>query len=165
MIIDLVPGSNPILHSPLERFNFSDPQMDPVELAVNLAETMIHNKGLGLAANQIGVKYRVLAITGEPIRVMFNPIVVDFSPETVLAEEGCLTYPGLFVKVRRQAVVKVRYTQADGDVKTEEFAGLTARIIQHEIDHLDGITFHDRANPFHMEQAKRKQKQRLRKNK
>lgn len=163
MIRDLVPEKDQVLHEETQKFDFANPPVDPIELSKDLAETMIQNKGLGLSANQIGEPYRVFVLTGEQIRACFNPKIVSQSVEQTVQVEGCLSYPGLFVKVKRPAVVKIRYTQPNGNTITEEFAGLTARIVQHEIDHLDGITIVDRAHPIHLEQAMRKRKQNLRK--
>lgn len=165
MILELIDGKDPMLHRPTERFNFENPQTDPSELAINLTETMITHKGLGLSANQVGLPYNVFVLTGQPVRALFNPRIVDSSEETTVSTEGCLSFPELFVKVKRPAVIKIRYTQANGETLTEEFHGLTARIVQHEVDHLNGITILDRAHPIHIEQALRKQKQRLRKKK
>lgn len=155
MILPLVNENDLILTIPTEKYIFTG---DEADLARDLAETMIANKGLGLSANQVGIPYRVCCITGNPIRVMFNPKIVSQSDEQVVMEEGCLSFPGLFIKVKRPATVRVRYTQANGQTITEEFAGLTARVVLHEIDHLDGITFIQRANKFHLEQAKKKRK-------
>lgn len=164
MILDLIDQQEEVLHRPTGRFDFDAPQEDPSQLATDLAETMIANKGLGLSANQVGKSYRVFVMTGDPIRAFFNPKLVDVSDEQVIMVEGCLSFPDLFVKVKRPATCRVRYTRPDGETVTEDFAGLSARIVQHEIDHLDGVTFMDRATPFHIEQAKRKLKQRRRKN-
>ena len=165
MILDLIDGKAPVLHQPTQRFNFAEPQMDPVQLAYDLTETMIQNKGLGLSANQVGLPYCVFVLTGQPVRALFNPRIVHSSEETTVSKEGCLSFPELFVKVKRPAIVKIRYTQANGETLTEEFHGLTARIVQHEIDHLNGITILDRAHPIHLEAALRAQKQKMRKKK
>jgi peptide deformylase len=154
MILDLVNGKDPILRTKTEKFDFNS-DIDPIELSKNLAETMIANKGLGLAAPQVGLPYRVCVITGQPILAMFNPKIVDQSEEQVLLKEGCLSFPNLYIKVKRPAVIRVRYTRPNQETVTEEFSGLTARIVQHEIDHLEGILFTDRASRFHLEQARK----------
>lgn len=158
MIRDLLPDTHELLRAPTERFNFDNPQMDPTQLAVDLAETMINSKGIGLAANQIGLPYRVFALNGDPVNVIFNPRIVDSSPEQVYMAEGCLSYPGLFVKIKRPASVKIRYQLPNGETTTKEFRGLTARCIQHEIDHLDGVVFLKRANRVHLDQARKRSK-------
>ncbi len=122
------------------KFDFKDPPMDPVELARDLVETMNAHGALGLAAPQLGLSYRVIAIPAQPNIVMFNPIIVDLSEETMNLEEGCLTYPGLVLKMVRSRAIKVRYSQPNGNVVTERYVDHAARAIQHEVDHLDGKT-------------------------
>lgn len=146
------------LHQKTENFDFENPPTDPSQLAIDLAETMIMNNGLGLSSNQIGLEHRVFVMTGSPILACFNPKIVDQSKEEVLLEEGCLSYPGLFIKIKRPRRIKVRYTQPDGEVVTKTFADLTARVFQHEMDHLDGIDFRSRANKYHLNQALKNQK-------
>lgn len=162
MILDLINPTSAILHEPMSKFDFTNPPTDPIQLAKDLTETMIQNKGLGLSANQVGLPYNVFVMTGEQVRAFFNPRIVDQSEETVLMVEGCLSYPGFFVKIRRPATCKIRYTQPNGETITEEFVGLSARIIQHEYDHLQGKTLYDRASKFHLEQAERKLKSKKR---
>ena len=157
-IQQLIPENDPRLREPCDPFDFTNPPMDPNQLAVDLAETMIHNNGIGLAANQIGIPYRVFAMTGEPIKVCFNPRIVDQTSEEVVLEEGCLSFPGLWVKVKRPSIIKVRYTMANGETVTEKFIGMTSRIFQHEFDHLDGILFYNKANLYHRERAFRKRR-------
>jgi peptide deformylase len=95
----------------------------------------------------------------------FNPKIVDTSEEFVLLEESCLTYPNLYVKVKRPRVIKVRYTLPDGQTVTEQYQDITARVFQHELDHLDGICHLQRANRYHLEQAKKAKKLSERKHK
>lgn len=158
MIYPLVKYNDPILKQELEKFDFANPPTDPIQLAHDLAETMISNNGLGLAANQIGLPYRVFAVTGEKIVVAFNPILVDLSQEKVYLEEGCLSFPDLFVKVKRPRKIKVRYTEPNGNVVTATFDGLTSRIWQHEYSHLEGRTMKDIATSYHWEQGLKKQR-------
>lgn len=142
-----------------ENFDFQNPPFEPIEFAQELTKFMYDKNGLGVAANQVGVPYRVFAMRGLPENfVCYNPKVIVFSKEQVILEEGCLSYPGLLVKVKRPATVKVRFNTPNGDVLTKTFIGLSARIFQHEIDHLDGIKFFDRANRFHRDQAFKKWK-------
>lgn len=141
MIHALVPPDNPILHTALEKFDFDNPPTDPVQLAKDLAETMMHEQGLGLAANQIGLPYRAFAMMANPIIVCFNPFIVDASKEMIKLEEGCLTWPGVFLKIERPRRIRVRYTEPNGNVVTKELHDLTSRIYQHELDHVNGIVF------------------------
>lgn len=141
MIKDLVPKNDPILRNPCARFDFSNPPVDPQKLYTDLAETLIERKGLGLAANQIGYPYQVFVIWSDPMMVLFNPVIVDVSEETTVLEEGCLSFPGIYVKVRRPSVIKVRYTHMNGETVTRKFQDMTARVIQHEMEHLSGELF------------------------
>lgn len=158
MIHQLVPSTDPILRQPVEQFDFSNPPTDPIQLAHDLAETMIANNGLGLSANQAGLPYRAFAVMAEKIIVLFNPKIVDYSEETLYMEEGCLSYPNLFIKVKRPKAIKIRYTEPNGNTITTTFGGLTARVIQHEYDHMEGITYTQRANRIHVDQAKKRLK-------
>lgn len=162
---ELVPSNDPILKEEMPRFNFNNPPMDPHELAHILAQTMIKNDGMGLAAPQIGLPYRVFVVIGNPIICCFNPKIVDVGEDEQLMEEGCLSYPDLFVKIKRPQVIRIRYTQPDGVTVTNQFQDLTARVMQHELDHLNGICHLSRANSFHLEQAKKKARKVLTSNK
>ena len=77
-------------------------------------------------------------------------------------EEGCLSFPGLYFKVKRPAAIKIRYQRPNGETVTEQFQGLTARIVQHEIDHLDGIKYTSRGNRIHVDAAKKKVRNKFR---
>ena len=163
MIYKLVPQDDPILSSKTKHFDFDDPPMDATELFENLKETMIKNKGLGLAAPQCGLPYNAF-VMGDPnnpdtIFSVFNPKIVN-QEGMVEMEEGCLTFSGLFIKVKRPAVIRVRFSGHDGYVDTTDFSGYTARVFQHEYDHLQGVTFMNRASKLRLNRA-RKQKQKL----
>ena len=113
----------------------------------DLFETMRAAKGVGLAANQIGVARRVAVVDiGEedpPPLVLINPVIVERGEEDETAEEGCLSIPEIFGDVTRQLRVVVEALDQDGKRSRTEAHGYKARAIQHEIDHLDGILFLD----------------------
>lgn len=153
MIYELVEPYHPLLTTKMERFQFSNPPMNPIVLANNLIETMIHNKGMGLSANQCGLPYRCFVLySAEPLAV-FNPFIADRTSETVLLDEGCLSIPNLFVKIKRPKSIKVRYQNAMGEWQMEKFTGVTARAFLHEFDHLEGLNYTKRANPMHLARA------------
>ena len=154
MIKEIVKHTDHILREEMPAFDFKNPIMDSVQLYTDLAETMRENDGMGLAANQIGVRTRAFVLRGEDILGIFNPRVVDTSTEMVLLEEGCLSYPSLLVKIKRPKTIKVRYTTPDGETTTKTFTGITARVFLHELDHLDGIIHTTRANRYHLDQAR-----------
>lgn len=155
----LVEPNDPILTTPCQKFDFKNPPFDPTEFAHQMVRFMYENNGIGLAANQVGVPYSVFCMRGHPENfVCYNPRIVQFSTAQMELEEGCLTYPGLLVKITRPKSIKVRFATPNGETTTRKFTGLTARIIQHELDHLNGIIFYNRANRYHREQALRKWK-------
>jgi peptide deformylase len=159
MILSLIENTNDILHTKTEKFDFSNPSTDPIQLAIDLTETMIENGGIGLAAPQVGIPVRAFVMASNPVIAVFNPILVDSGEEEILLEEGCLSYPGLLLKVKRPKIIKVRFTRPNGEVVTEKYTGMTARIFLHELDHLDGIVFTKKSSYFHKLQAMNKVRQ------
>ncbi len=160
MIHELVRSDHPILRQKMEPFDFTNPPTDPVQLARDLTETMIHNKGLGLSANQIGLPYRVFALSANPVYVCFNPRIVDETElNIVLMDEGCLSFPNLFLKIKRPRTIKVRFVLPNGETQTQKFDGMTARCFQHELDHLNGIVYTDRVSTYHLDRGMNKKKQ------
>lgn len=156
-IYNLVEPTHPLLYTKIQDFDFTNPPVDPVELSKKLIDTMIHHNGIGLSANQCGLPYRVFVMMAEIPIVCFNPKIISVSEEINSLEEGCLTYPFLFVKIKRPAFVRFRYANEFGDVKTDKFIGISARCIQHECDHLNGLNYLRRANIALVERAKRDQ--------
>jgi peptide deformylase len=155
----LVNQNDPILTTPCEFFDFANPPINPFDLAKDLVKTLYDNNGIGLSANQVGIPYRVFAMRGVPENfVCFNPKLVQPSEMEIILEEGCLTYPGLLVKIKRPQHIRVRFTTPNGETLTKQFTGMTARIFQHELDQLDGIIFYNKANRYHRDQALRKWK-------
>ena len=145
-------------------FDFDNPPMDPNELYDRMAATMIKHKGLGLSCNQVGLQYSMFVFgnPSEPESIVgaFNPKIVDFSSGLEYGEEGCLSFPGLFIKVKRPIEIRARITDWQKNIDTFKLTGLTARIFQHEYDHLHGVNFTARAHKVHLDQA-RKQKVKL----
>ena len=130
-----------------ENWSFVKPPIDTKEFAKELIEAMWLNSGLGISANQLGYNYRVFAMRGETKKdsiVCFNPKIKDFSPEMNTMEEGCLSLPDVYAKVVRPAEVAISYYNQFGREEGQLATGLTARVFQHELDHLDGILFTDR---------------------
>lgn len=154
--------SDEYLRAKTERFDFADPPIDPVELATILTETMLRENGAGLAANQVGFPYSVFVIKSDPIIAAFNPRVVDYLGEEVYLDEGCLSWPNLIVKIKRPEGVRLRFTMPNGETITREFHGLTARVVLHELDHLAGEVFYEKATRYHRELAFKRMKKRKR---
>lgn len=146
-----------ILTQPTKRFDFLAPPFEPVQFAQDLIKFMYDNNGIGLAANQVGVPYSIFAMRGTPENfVCFNPTIVWYSDAIVDLEEGCLTFPGLFVKIKRPQHIRVRFNTPNGDVETRKFTGLTARIFQHEYEHLQGKLYTDNVSKLKLDMAVKK---------
>ena len=106
----------------------------------SMIDTMIKSDGIGLAANQVGILKRIIIVSDEGnIKVLINPEITYFSEEKVPFEEGCLSLPETFLTITRSENIMVKYRDLKGKPRIEKYFGLTARIIQHEVDHLDGI--------------------------
>ena len=134
-------------------------QADPVafnaeirQLIIDLLDTMYAEDGVGLAAPQIGVTARVLVADsheeGSVPWALVNPVIVEHSEETERGEEGCLSIPGVNDIVERSARIVVEALDREGAPCRIEADGLLARILQHEVDHLDGVLFFDRLSPL-----------------
>ena len=117
------------------------------QLVEKMADIMLKKKGIGLAAPQAGVPLRLFIIsldgTRESVKVYINPIVTP-AGELGSTEEGCLSVPGVFTKIRRYKKCKVTATDLNGREFTEEAEGLYARALQHEYDHIEGMTIVNR---------------------
>lgn len=141
MILPLVDPYNEVLFKKTEKFDFANPPENPIELYKNLAETMLHHGGIGLAAPQCGLQHNFFVIRSDPVIGMFNAKIVDQGEELIEMDEGCLSYKGIILNIARPKNIKVRYTRPDGVTVTEMYTGMTARVIQHEISHVNGKVF------------------------
>ncbi|QQS59747.1 peptide deformylase [Candidatus Peregrinibacteria bacterium] len=121
---------------------------DIQKLILNMKTSMKKEKGIGLAAPQVGVNKRIIIATvGDEVLGMVNPKILSFSAECAVEEEGCLSLPGEFGKVSRAKRVLLQYLDENGRQQQRELNNLDARVVQHEIDHLNGILFADRVLP------------------
>lgn len=157
MILDLLPDTHEMLHRAMPRWDFENPMMDMDELCRSLVETMRHNEGLGLAANQVGIETHAFAMETDsgPI-VLFNPMVVWVSSNTVNIREGCLSFPALELSLRRPASVEITFHEPSGKRVVKSFNDIAARCALHEIDHLEGIVFTSRVSKLRLVMAKKK---------
>lgn len=157
--MNLVKHNDPILTTPCEPVDFKNPPQDLIKLAQEMVRFLHDNNAIGVSANQLGIPYRIFALRAHPQNfVCINPKIVQPSQQLVTLEESCLTFKGLYVKIKRSQHVRVRFSTPNGDVRTETFTGMTARIFQQQMDYLDGILYHTRANRYHREQAFKKWK-------
>lgn len=159
----LLPDTDPLLHKPTQRVSYDRySKQEIIDIVTRMELTMYNNNGLGLSANQVGLDMSLFIVRDDPTKVFINPTIVDLSNEMVNMEEGCLSFPGLFIKHNRPRTIKVRWTDLNGDVQSDIFTGMTARVILHEYDHLQGKTFVDGVSRLKLDMAK-KRTQKLRK--
>ncbi len=134
------------------------------ELLDNMVETMKHYGGIGLSANQVGLPIRMFLFgDNENYVPCFNPRIISTSEKKIPIEEGCLTYPGLFIKIFRPDEVTLTFEDENRELHEETFTGLMARVFLHEMDHMDGIDFQTRAGKMALDIAKRKRLRGVRK--
>jgi peptide deformylase len=130
-------------------FDFEKDGDTAEELAAALHIKMVEWDGAGLSANQVGLPYRVFVIgTKEEKIAFFNPNVVGVSKEEVAIEEGCLSFPGFFLTLRRPKEVFIEWQDEKGEMKSGKFQGIGARVVLHEYDHMEGINFTFHASNF-----------------
>jgi peptide deformylase len=150
--LDIVIYPDPVLRKKLEDIEKIDEKI--IKLAADMADTMYEDKGVGLAANQVGSLKRMLVFDPEPdpevrnYSVLINPYIVEKEGEQLSKEEGCLSLPDIRADVKRYSKIKVKALNLEGEKIEVEAEELISIILQHEIDHLDGIVFIDRLSPL-----------------
>lgn len=161
--LELLPEGHPQLLEVSEEWDFNvDGSAE--ELVKAMAKFMTDNGGVGLAAPQVGIKKRIF-IMGNFIKLVacINPKIVSLSEERENDLEGCLSFPDLFMKVKRPASAVVQYNTASGELVERELTGFECRVFLHEYDHLIGVTFDQRAGDLTYKMAKEKRKKELKK--
>ncbi|HUG36402.1 MAG TPA: peptide deformylase [Candidatus Limnocylindrales bacterium] len=123
----------------------------------DMVESMFHQVGIGLAAPQVGISLRLVVIDDgkRGTQALINPVITE-RRGSVTAEEGCLSLPGIFADVERSEWVRVEAIDADGAPVSLEARGFQARVIEHELDHLDGVLFIDRLPPVARDRIKKR---------
>jgi peptide deformylase len=144
--LKMVPATDPILSRraiPYTGDVVTDTALQ--QFVVDMIYTMSKHRAAGLAACQVGSPLALILVYSEegPV-VMLNPVITNLSESKTYEREGCLTYPGLFVSLWRSTEVTVQYLDLDGKTQTLTASGLTARAIQHEVDHVQGVVFIDK---------------------
>ena len=157
--MELIKAPNEFLEKQVAPFNFDT--MDADKISKEMIEMMLKYKGVGLASNQVGIDAQIF-VMGEvnPITVI-NPMVTEVGTEKIEMEEGCLSFPGLYMKVKRPSVVSVQYLDTKQKECIIKLEGFHARVFLHEFDHLQGITFDQRVSKLRLEMAKKKQEKLL----
>jgi len=160
--IDYKLGLHESLNQSSDVWDFDKEKYDPEKLEWDMCNFMIQNKGIGLAANQIDLKKRVFVMGSADLPnfpkpfALFNPTILEASKERVLDTEGCLSFPGLLLKVTRPTWIVGQWQNAKGETKEGKIQGYLAKCFQHEFDHLNGICFLDRVGKLKLQLAMKK---------
>lgn len=163
-VLEVLAYPNPFLRRAAKPVEVFDDRLRA--LVADMEDTMADRDGIGLAATQVGVDQRILILDpfafegeagrGKPNVVVINPEVVWQSEETIVAEEGCLSFPGVYIPVERPARVRIRARDVNGEPFEIEGEGLGARAILHEIDHLEGVVMIDHVSQLVRSRALKK---------
>lgn len=146
------------LEKQVKEVNLEDPGFDPVKLKKEMVEFMIANNGIGLSANQIGLdaKIFVMGDSVENSTMCINPTVLQYTSDTQDDIEGCLSFPNVFVKIKRPKEILAKYWNENLEECTVKIEGYSAKCYLHELDHLLGITFKDRVSKLKWDMAQKK---------
>jgi len=163
-MLNIVKFPDKILRERMPIFDFNDPVLflDPVKLEQEMIETMFAHDGIGLAANQVGIGARVFVMGHkdhpESAQAFFNPMVIKATDTINDLEEGCLSFPGVYVNIKRPTKILARWQNSKGEWQESEFDGYNCKCFLHELDHLEGIVFQDRVSTLKWALAVKKTK-------
>jgi peptide deformylase len=146
-----------LLHKPVQDFDFN--AHDPVQIEKEMIAIMKKYNGIGLAANQVGLDARIFIMGSDSIehfckpKAFINPKIIEFNDDVTSEKEGCLSFPTLFLNVKRPSVIKATYLTTRGDLEEVRISGYMAKCFQHEYDHLDGVCFTNRVSRLKLDMA------------
>ena len=162
----LIPPSDPRVQTAIAPFDDAmlkdEGFKDRKELTDKMYELMKKYGGIGLSANQIGLPFNMFVMGDHPNLengmklTCFNPMIISKSEEEVVMEEGCLTFPFLFLKITRPRKVVVKYTDENNELKEGQLDGMMSRVFQHEYEHMLGRTFMEHASKLKLDRAYKK---------
>ena len=141
---------------------------DRKELVEAMKACMYKHGGIGLTCNQVGLPYNMFLAGGHPqvnngmLIAAFNPQIIHRSEETIMMKEGCLTYPFIFLNIKRPRKCVLKYEDSEGNLQEAHLDGMMSRIVQHEMDHTLGRVFTDGVSKLKLDMAKRKAKKFIR---
>lgn len=163
-MLKIVKFPDEVLRQKAEEYNFEECFIDPIKLEKELIETMFAYDGIGLAATQVGIPLRVFVMghrdNPETAQAFFNPMIVNTVDEIEDLEEGCLSFPGIYVNIKRPKKILARWQNSLGEWQESEFDGYNCKCFLHELDHLEGIVFQDRVSTLKWAMAVKKSKKR-----
>jgi len=163
-MLKLVTAPDKILKTPAEEWQFQSEE-DAVRIESEMIAIMLAERGRGLAANQVGLLKRVFVIQleGQNPMAMFNPRILNTSEIMQIGDEGCLSFPDLWLEVKRPSSIDAEYFDTQGNKCIITLTGIDARCFCHELDHLNGVCFTDELSPLKLAMAIKKQRKRQRK--
>ena len=156
----LIKYPNEMLAREVKDVDLKNPGFDPVELKAEMVKFMIDNNGIGLAANQIGLDAKVF-VMGDSVEnstICINPTVLQYTEETQNDIEGCLSFPNVYVKIKRPTEILAEWYNENLEKQTVKIDGYSAKCYLHELDHVLGITMKDRASKLKWNMATKKAK-------
>lgn len=151
---------NEFLSKQLTPVDLENPTFDPKELKQQMVDLMLSYNGIGLAANQVGLDAAVF-VMGDSVKnssICINPTILQYTEETEIDVEGCLSFPNVYVKVKRPKEILAEYHDENLEKQITKITGYSARCYLHELDHILGITFKDRVSKIKWDMAQRKSK-------
>ena len=164
MILDIKKWPEQVLRTRCQEWDFNNPPSGLNRfLSTDLLETLHHYQAHGIAANQVGVPYRVIAINisrSLGTTLMFNPEIVSISEDQYKNSEGCLSFPNVFLDITRPKTVDARWQDINGIYHTETLEDMDAKCFLHELDHLNGIVFKEYVSDLKFNMAVKKGKKR-----
>ena len=165
-ICKLIEAKNPIMKV---RLSGCSDDLDRDEIEEKLFDSMKHYQGIGLSANQIGIMERAFVMYSDVNKretiTCFNPEIVTQSDTEIIMDEGCLTFPGLWLKVKRPDSIEVQYEDKTGEMQHQAMFGLECRIFLHEYDHMEGMDFTQKVSKIKLNRALKHRSKMVRKSK
>jgi peptide deformylase len=156
--MNLIYYPNKFLDKHVAEVDLENPTFDPAELKKEMVDLMLSSNGIGLSANQVGLDAQVF-VMGDSLEnstICINPTVLQYTSETVLDVEGCLSFPNIFVKVKRPKEILAKWYNENLEEQVVKIEGYSAKCYLHEWDHLHGITFKDRVSKIKWDMATKK---------
>ena len=160
--MELVLYPSDILKRTSKVVNVEDPGFDPIEMKKLMVDTMLQNNGIGLSANQVNVDYQlfVMGSDSQSAEICINPTILQHTDDSVLEDEGCLSFPGIFVQVKRPKEILVEYYDENLVQRRQHLKDYPVKVFLHEYDHLQGICYKDRVSPLKWKMAVKKRNKR-----
>ena len=166
MIYKLIENENAVLQVPLSGVS---EECSRHELEQDLIATMKNFNGLGLSANQVGIMEKIFVMytnfDDREAEGIFNPKILTYGERMVFMEEGCLSYPGLWLKVKRPDGIEVQYEDKSGEIQHQAMFGLECRIFLHEYDHMEGMDFTQKVSKIKLNRALKRKSKMMKKSK